>query len=69
MAGRPLVLVLCQTASLGGYDALEDVVHERALLVITLGDRLLGLSGLLARLSGDPKFRIFFGLFILKSNN
>ena len=62
-----LFAVHCQKAGLGGYDTLEGVVRERALL-ITLGDKLLGLSDLLARLCEGPKFRNFIGLFILKSN-
>ena len=39
------------------------------LLLITLGDRLLGLPVLLARLSGGRKFLNSIGLFLLKLNN
>ena len=65
-----------------GVDLLQDLVDVECrivyaagflpsalLLIITLGDRLLGFSVLLARLSGGPKFRNFIGKFLLKLND
>ena len=37
--------------------------------LITLGDRVLGLTVLLARLFGGLNFRNFIGRFLLKLNN
>ena len=54
-----------------GMNLFQDLIDVGAIgfLPPALGDRLLGLSVLLARLSGGPKFRNFIGRFLLKSNN